>query len=367
VSLAIVLATASAHQRRQKRMLLSEAVHATNDLRPGSLRPRTLTTLNGARLTMKQAVVVFVHGLFSSGQIWSTFRGLMVSDSDLADLELLDFEYPSPKFSLNPLRRIPDFDVLADSLRTYLETEAADYSDVILVSHSQGGLIVQRYLARTVMGGRGNDLRRIRRVVMFACPNSGSELFLAARRRIPFWSHPQERELRPIHESVSATQQVVINRIVHAQRTSSDQCGVPVHVYAGEQDNVVTPTSAKGVFPDTGVLPGDHSTIIQPDSTRHRSYLALKGILLGAVSAPIPQRGPAGLSFAERDKIPNPGPSDGSAESTKIYSSDLSPGVDESTVIAKWNPTSRTLDFILTPETALAWIRQLGEEKSSDD
>jgi len=140
-----------------------------------------------------------------------------------------------------------------------------------------------------------------------------------------------------------------------------------MHVYAGEQDNVVTPTSAKGVFPDTGVLPGDHFTIIQPDSIRHRAYLALKGILIGAVSLPISQVSQAELSLAESGEIPNPDPSDGSAKSTKIHSSDLPSGVDESTVIAKWNPTSRTLDFILTPETALAWIRQLGEEKSSDD
>jgi pimeloyl-ACP methyl ester carboxylesterase len=316
---------------------------------------------------MKQAVVVFVHGLFSSGQIWSSFRDLIVSDSDLAGLNLLDFEYPSPKFGLNPLKRIPDFDVLADSLGTYLETEAAGYSDVILVSHSQGGLIVQRYLARTVMGGHGNDLERIRRVIMFACPNSGSELFLAARRRVPFWSHPQERDLRPINESVSATQQVVINRIVHAQRTSSDQCGVPVHVYAGEEDNVVTPTSAKGVFPDTGVLPGDHFTIIKPDSIRHRAYLALKGIVIGAVRPPITQVDQARLPLIESSNVPKTEPVETSAKSTNSNSPDLPPGVDGSTVIAKWNPTSRTLDFILTPETALAWIRQLGEEKSPDD
>lgn len=213
---------------------------------------------------MKQAVVVFVHGLFSSSRTWTPFRDLIASDPDFAELSLLDFEYPSPKFNLNPLRQIPDFDVLADSLRTYLETEAADYSEMVLVSHSQGGLIIQRYLARMVMGARGNDLERIRRVIMFACPNSGSEIFLLARRRAIFWSHPQERELRPINESVGTAQQVVINRVVHAQRIASDQCPVSIHAYAGERDNVVTPTSAKGVFPDTGILPGDHFSIIQP-------------------------------------------------------------------------------------------------------
>ena len=314
---------------------------------------------------MKEAVVIFVHGLFSSRDAWSSFRNLIISDPDLAELDLLDFEYPSPKFNLNPLKRIPDFDVLADSLRTYLETEAASYSNVVLVSHSQGGLIVQRYMARIVMGGRGDDLKRIRQVVMFACPNSGSEIFIAARRHALFWSHPQERELRPINESVGATQEVVINRIVHAQRAASDQCRVPIHVYAGEQDNIVTPASARGVFPDAGVLPGDHFTIIRPDSTRHRTYLALKGILLRSLSLPHSQIPQDSVSPVEPDASKTLGLSDSSM--VRIDSSIPPAAADESTVIAKWNPTTRTLDFILTPETALAWIRQLGEEKASDD
>lgn len=318
---------------------------------------------------MKHTVVVFVHGLFSSSRVWTHFRELIEVDPELSGLDLLDFEYPSPKVNLNPLRSIPDFDVLADSLQTYLETRAAHYSNVILVSHSQGGLIVQRYLARTVMGARGDDLKRIRRVVMFACPNSGSEIFLLARRRAMFWHHPQERELRPINESVGTAQQVVINRVVHAQRIASDQCPVLVHAYAGERDNIVKPASAKGVFPDTGVLPGDHFSIIQPDSTVHRSYLALKKDIIEAISS--------SALYADRPVAPPPVSPDAHASpdsGNKIIASTASEIPDlslaapnEEAVIARWNPASRTLDFILTPETALAWIRNLGEEKSSDD
>src|SRR5206468_2595746 len=36
------------------------------------------------------------------------------------------------------------------------------------------------------------------------------------------------------------------------------------------------PTSARGAFRDAGVLPGDHFSIIRPDSHAHRNYLALK-------------------------------------------------------------------------------------------
>jgi pimeloyl-ACP methyl ester carboxylesterase len=321
---------------------------------------------DGATLTTRQSAVVFVHGLFSSSRTWVPFRDLIASDPHLAHVTVLDFEYPSPKFNLSPWKRIPNFDVLADSLRTYLDTEAADYSDVVLASHSQGGLIVQRYMARMVTGARGRDLQRIRRVVMFACPNSGSEIFLLARHRAWFWKHPQERELRPINEAVSATQQIVINRIVHAQRVASDQCPVSIHAYAGDRDNVVTSASAKGVFPDTGVLPGDHFSIIQPDSARHRAYLALKHHLIAALrlrqtyagmSGELPSSPDAfGASdLTHRDRAPLNG---------SVH--DPTTGPSESAVIARWNPSSRTVEFILTPQTALEWIKELGKEDPTD-
>lgn len=231
---------------------------------------------------MDDAAIVFVHGLFSSSRTWRNIRELLGSDPDLSALSLLDFEYPSPRFRLHPLRRIPDYTVVADCLTTYLETMAAEYPNVVIVTHSQGGLIVQRFLARMVMSSRGRDLRRIRRIVMFACPNSGSEAFIAVRRWARFWSNPQERTLRPINESVVEAQRIVIDRIVYAKHISSEQCPIPILAYAGDRDNIVTPASAKGVFPKVGILPGDHFSIIQPDSREHRTYAALRAELLSA-------------------------------------------------------------------------------------
>jgi hypothetical protein len=323
--------------------------------------------------------IVFVHGLFSSANVWRHFDQLIRSDPDLSHLTILNFEYSSPKFNMSPLRRIPDYNVLADNLQTYLEVEAADQTDIVLVSHSQGGLIVQRFLSRMISKGRGDELARIRRIVMFACPNSGSEIFLIARRGTIFWRHAQERELRPINDSVTDAQQIVLSRVVHARSVGSGECPIPILAFAGESDNIVTPTSARSVFPDTGVLPGDHFSIIRPDSVNHRAYTTLKKNLLmalGSRASHVPGKATADPSI-DRDSTPSHGEESFTQVVTDIWAHDdlsesanawaQATGVDEmSRVIARWNPRHRTLDFIMSPEIAIAWIKKLGEDESTD-
>lgn len=219
--------------------------------------------------------VVFVHGIRSSAKVWAAFTGLMAEDADLDFVEPLLFEYATGLVSLHPLRRLPSFDDVADSLKVYLDTEAQAFQQLVLVSHSQGGLVVQRCLARMLAEGRTRELRRIRHVVMFACPNSGSELALTTRRR---WMprNLQERQLRPLDSSVADTQRIVLDRLVNTSDADPGTPRIPITTYAGESDGVVTPQSARGTFPDVGVLPGDHFTIVRPTSASHRSYTALK-------------------------------------------------------------------------------------------
>ncbi|WP_250007946.1 alpha/beta fold hydrolase [Actinoplanes sp. M2I2] len=235
--------------------------------------------------------LVFVHGILSSADTWSPFLSLIEHDASLDFLAPSTFSYTSPPISLNPLRRIPDINDIADSLRTYLTNDLADVTGLVLVAHSQGGLVVQRMLARTLADGRGSELARIRRIVLFACPNSGSELALLLRRGLLGW-HSQERDLRPLNRDITEAHRVVLNQIIHATSASDGACPIRIIAYAGESDGVVTPTSAKSVFPEVGVLPGDHFSIIKPDSTSHRSYAALKRNLMEARSAEVPERAP---------------------------------------------------------------------------
>ncbi|MFE5983080.1 alpha/beta fold hydrolase, partial [Streptomyces wedmorensis] len=233
--------------------------------------------------TNGQLGAVFIHGFGSSSSVWDPFLDLIRSDADLGFVTSLPFDYATSLISLNPLRRIPTFETIADDLKGFLDTEGEEFQDLILVSHSQGGLVVQRYLTRMLADGRGRDLSRIRRIVMFACPNAGSDFVKALRRGLPF--NPQEQQLRSFNQSVADTQRLVVTRIDHATEVTDSKCPIPITVYAGTQDNIVTPASAHGVFRDVGALPGDHSSIVRPDTHRHRSYTALKRLLKKAGEA----------------------------------------------------------------------------------
>ncbi|MGV9249384.1 alpha/beta fold hydrolase [Streptomyces sp. NPDC003710] len=254
--------------------------------------------------------VVFVHGFRSSADMWSHFGRLMRDDSELDFVTPLFFSYATSLLQWHPFRRIPTFETVADSLKEFLSTEAEELDKLVLVSHSQGGLIVQRYLARTLAEGRGPDLARIRRIVMFACPNAGSALGLPLRRR---WldGHAQERQLRPLDEQVADTQRIVVNQIVHATQITASTCPIPITAYVAESDGVVGRASAQSVFPQTAALPGDHFTIARPDARTHRSYRSLRRQLqeahgtgpprdtVEAVGAQLLEVHPAGLPVSD--------------------------------------------------------------------
>ncbi len=129
--------------------------------------------------------------------------------------------------------------------------------------------------------------------MLFACPTSGSQLLLLFRRVLPF-SKGQERSLRPLNDEVAEALRTVINRVVHASGVTPTQCRIAVTAYAGEIDNVVTPASAQSVFPETGVLPGDHNTVIRPRSANDLIFRALRSDVLKALES----------AYAEPSAIP---------------------------------------------------------------
>ncbi|MFF2657333.1 esterase/lipase family protein [Kitasatospora sp. NPDC058032] len=234
-----------------------------------------------------RVAVVFVHGFFSGPHTWDPLVNLLEEDEEMKFADVHRFPYSSPKLRLRPDRRIPDFNDLADRLRTFLELRADRYERFVLVAHSQGGLVVQRFLSRVIADTRGPDLASIKSVVLFACPNEGSEFALSLRVR--FLRNPQEQQLRPLHEQVQDAQRRVLEKIVYAKELGPGSCPIPFHVYGGTEDNIVRRSSAQSNFPQPRMLAGDHSGIIRPTSPDADVYQALRTHVLEASQTPGPQ------------------------------------------------------------------------------
>ncbi|MGW8597611.1 esterase/lipase family protein [Streptomyces sp. NPDC055893] len=282
--------------------------------------------------------VVFVHGLFSSEKTWDPLVRLLASDEELASITVRKFGYVSPKLRrFRPDRRTADYNDLAERLKTLVHYEASEHDRLVLVGHSQGGLIVQRYLARMINDGRGQELTRIRGVMLFACPNDGSDFMLPLRRA--WWrENPQVRALAPLNPDVKDAQRTVLNQIVQAKVTGSSSCPIPFWVFGGDADNVVTRASAEGVFPNASMLPGDHSTIIKPASHQDPAYLVLRKHLLDVQRQEVPTAPTAATSIPSPIEPP-PAPWGDHAKAKRI--------LDVLPPYADWLKTLRTQHFFV--------------------
>src|SRR6266705_522364 len=146
---------------------------------------------------MVDATLVTIHGFWSSPATWDRLDAIWNADEQLRGLRIHPFRYPSPKKPILPLstKRVPDYDDLAQTLATEYRVGLAAASNVAIVTHSQGGLILQRFLAWMLDQGRGRELARIRSIVILACPNGGSEYLRSIRRVLWFGHHPQAGSL----------------------------------------------------------------------------------------------------------------------------------------------------------------------------
>ncbi len=225
--------------------------------------------------------LVFVHGFWSSPATWDRLRARLQEDTDLAGLRTHAFGYESPKLRWpGSPTRIPDYNDIAQSLPAYLAAHVRGGAGVAVVTHSQGGLILQRYLAWMLGEGRGRELAMIRLIVMLSCPNEGSEYLRSIRAVAGLGRHPQAGQLDVLTREVGEARRVVLRQVINATTVDERHCPIPMYVYSGRTDNVVLRETAQSVFPNAEVLPGNHFSILDPDAPGHLTFVELKRRLL---------------------------------------------------------------------------------------
>jgi len=239
---------------------------------------------------MPDVDVVLIHGFRSSPSTWDRLVDRFRADPDLAGTRFHAFGYESPRIRWPwSMARIPEYEDIAESLPAYLAEQVRDGSPIVMATHSQGGLILQRYLAWMLSEGRGLDLVGIRRIVMLSCPHEGTEYFRSVRAAVGFAHRPQGHELDVLAEKVVRDRRIMLRQVINARDVDDRNCPIPVHVYSGRTDKVVLRQSAQSVFPAAEVLPGDHFSILDPAATDSLTFPTLKRHILEAVSTAAPR------------------------------------------------------------------------------
>lgn len=231
----------------------------------------------------KKSVIIFVHGFGSSNSCWNQLISLLNQDERIIrEFEFKFFEYTSGWFEFNPLRKIPPLHELSDSLRAFIDSPDFDDRELILVGHSQGGLVIQSYLAKMLEAAKGEILRNLRQVILLATPNLGSTFLSWIRKLLSkfFFFTPQERSLRVLDDGIAQIREIIIERIVGAKKRSSTTWPIPIHSFYGTRDGVVPSVSAKTPFTYVTALDADHFSIIRPKNDQDRCYIEFVEALL---------------------------------------------------------------------------------------
>jgi pimeloyl-ACP methyl ester carboxylesterase len=226
------------------------------------------------RQTDRKAMLIFVHGFGSSAKCWDRLISLLKKNEHItSQYDCECFEYPTTWFSFNPLRRLPRIKEIARSLREFIDSERFYGRELTLIGHSQGGLVIQSYLAEMLETGQGEKLSALRQILLMSTPHLGSTLLSPLRTMLScVVPNPQEYSLQVLNAEVADIGKVIRERVVEAKEGSAQAWPVPVHCFYGMQDGIVLEASACGAFDRVTPLEGDHFTILQPADTSDSRY-----------------------------------------------------------------------------------------------
>ncbi|MCP1623316.1 alpha/beta hydrolase [Pseudomonas nitroreducens] len=240
-------------------------------------------------------IIMLVHGLGGTAdETWGKFPEFLKSDADI-DFDVLQFGYTSP-----PLykfwKRAPNITNIANALITEL-THRCDIEndEIILAGHSLGGLIVRKALLRLKAKSQNH---KIQKVCFFDTPHNGSN-YANIGKYITFRNRHLKQLCTDAGELDDLNDQWVDQKL-------SNQFEILTAL--AENDDIVSPNSAKGLFREGQVetIPNtDHISIVKPSSPDDISYLVFKRFALKKKSV-LKYKNAASRTLDEWQKIERP-------------------------------------------------------------
>jgi pimeloyl-ACP methyl ester carboxylesterase len=222
------------------------------------------------RSSSNTKAIVFVHGFAGDPkETLGRFPELLMGDQRLADWDVFSFGYRSRNTIDIPIWSAdPSLSKVSQMLRTTIDAAPlAPYSALAFITHSSGGLAVQRLLVDTP-----EAVRRVSHVFLFGTASLGS-----AKVGLYRWLKTQVADLAVDGPFL---------KDLRARWNSRYGSGYPFRLYviAGSEDSFVDEASVFKAFPvdNQKVVPGNHVEMIRPASENSLSYRLVAEALLQA-------------------------------------------------------------------------------------
>ena len=229
----------------------------------------------------EKRLLVFVHGFCSDANTWEPLIKLVRADAPVAaQFDLECFNYTTGPFAVPVVNRLPTVAEIAAKFDGWLWEKYLDpvtglnrYIDITLVGHSMGGLVIQQWLAHMLEAGKGHQLHPIRQTIFFATPHLGSMTMEGLRGFLGgFIKNPQEEMLRGLNQQVAELHHTIEQRVLRATRREEHRYPLPGICFWGLEDNIVPEISARGFFPVSQAVDGNHTALHCPKSLGSDTY-----------------------------------------------------------------------------------------------
>ena len=234
------------------------------------------------------ALVVFIHGLggkrYGRNTTWGQFPRFVFEDFPHLDVGLYRYRTLLGRFKLWESIELEDeARILAEIIR-----DALQYSSVILVGHSMGGLLAKAAISFLLHSRQGATLSRIGGLILMATPQAGS---LRVPRFLP-WLSRDLRALKPHGELVHRIDQAFVNWLnTDAQASTLERPIIPTWALISAPDLWVDRLSAGLGLPasQTKMIRESHVQIVKPKDKHNDAYQYVRQCFEICLRRPHPQ------------------------------------------------------------------------------
>ena len=217
-----------------------------------------------------KVLIVFVHGVFGSGDSWLDSNNVSLPKLLAADprvgpaADVLVYQYESPKIT-----RAGEISDVAEGLGLFLDHKNVwkNYRKVIFVGHSMGGIVIRQYLI-----ANHAHATQVPLIYLYATPTNGAEIATVGSTI----SHNQQlKGLFPVDGD-----NLYLDSVYSDWTNSPELQGIPTYCSFEGKDTfgirIVSRSSASALCLKSTRQEADHLQIANPDGPEDPRYYVLQ-------------------------------------------------------------------------------------------